>query len=79
MGALDGQAGPAHVGYAVVPDLTEDGGAIGGSSDGDLPDIGTISAVYDDAEVIAVRDAVREVADQLNTITGILRAAKLLG
>ena len=49
-------------------DLTENTGAIGGTNDGDLPDIGTVGGTYVQAEAVAVRDAVREVAQKLNDL-----------
>ena len=49
-------------------DLTENSGAIGGTNDGDLPDIGTVGGTYVQAEAVAVRDAVREVAQKLNDL-----------
>lgn len=49
-------------------DLTEDGSAIGGTNDGDLPDISAVSGTYTQAEVVAIRDAVREVAAKINAL-----------
>ncbi len=46
--------------------LTEAGGAIGGAHDGNLPDLSTISASYQQAQVAALRDAVRELAHAVN-------------
>lgn len=51
-----------------VDALTENGGAIGGTNDGDLPDIGTVSGTYTQAEVVAIRDAVRELAAAYNDL-----------
>jgi hypothetical protein len=48
--------------------LTEDSGAIGGTNDSDLPAIGTVSGTYSQAEVVAIRDAVREVAAAYNAL-----------
>jgi len=55
--------------------LTENGGAVGGTNDGDLPDISTVSSPPTQAEVQALRDAVRECAAQINQ----LRSALLRG
>ncbi len=51
-----------------VAALTENSGAVGGTNDGDMPDIGTVGASYVQAEVVAIRDAVREVAAKLNAM-----------
>lgn len=51
-----------------VSALTEDGSAIGGTNDGDLPDISTVSGTYTQAEVTAIRDAVRECAQRINDL-----------
>lgn len=59
-------------------DLTENSTTIGGTNDGNIPDISTISVTYTQAEVIAVRDAVREIADKLNTLMSNMRTAGLL-
>jgi hypothetical protein len=48
--------------------LTENSGVIGGTNDGDLPDIDTVSGSPSQAEVTAIRDAVREVAASHNTL-----------
>lgn len=48
--------------------LQENSGAIGGTNDGDLPDIGTVGGTYVQAEAVAVRDAVREVAQKINDL-----------
>lgn len=55
--------------------LTENSGSIGGTNNGDLPNISTVSATYTQAEVVAIRDAVREVAAKLNTLLTNLRSA----
>lgn len=54
-----------------VADLTENSGAIGGTNDGDLPDLSTPSAALN-------AEAVREVADKLNDLMATLRTAGLL-
>lgn len=51
-----------------VSDLTENGGAIGGTNDGDLPDMSSVSSPPTQAEVQAIRDGVRENAAQLNKL-----------
>lgn len=56
-----------------IADLQENGGAIGGTNDGDLPDIGTVSDPPTQAEVQAIRDAVRELAARSNEIATVLR------
>lgn len=48
--------------------LTENSGGIGGTNDGDMPAIATVSAGYVQAEAVAVRDAVREIASKLNDV-----------
>lgn len=55
-----------------IADLTEDGGAIGGTSDGDLPDLTTPGAVVNTA-------AVRELAERVNEIQAALRTAGVIG
>lgn len=56
-----------------VDDLTENGGAIGGTNDGDLPDISSVSGTYTQAEVVAIRDAVRELAAKVNELNAALK------
>lgn len=53
---------------ANVAALTENGGAIGGTNDGNLPNISSVSASYVQAEVTAIRDAVREIAAKVNAV-----------
>lgn len=53
--------------------LTENSGDIGGTNDGDLPDIGTVSSPPTQAEVQAIRDAVRENAAKLNELLEALK------
>lgn len=48
--------------------LTENAGAIGGTNDANLPDISAVSATYTQAEVVAIRDAARECAAQINVL-----------
>lgn len=48
--------------------LTENGSAIGGTNDGNLPSIASVSGTYTQAEVVAIRDAVREVAAKINAL-----------
>lgn len=64
--------GSAHDPQRVAA-LTEDGGDIGGTNDGDLPDIGTVSAAYTQAEVVALRDAIRELAAAHNELLAALK------
>jgi len=59
---------PKNSDKATVSALTEDSGAVGGTNDGNMPDIGTVSGTYTQAEVVAIRDAVREVAAKLNEL-----------
>lgn len=54
-----------------IADLTEDGGDIGGTSDGDLPDLSTPGAVVNTA-------AVRELAERVNEIQAVLRTVGVL-
>ena len=54
---------------SAVTDLTENAGAIGGTNDGNLPDISAVTSTYVQAEVVAIRDAVREVAAKVNAVT----------
>jgi hypothetical protein len=56
---------------AAIADLTEDGGAIGGTSDGDLPDLTTPSAALNTASV-------RELAERVNEIQAVLRTAGII-
>jgi hypothetical protein len=56
---------------SAIADLTEDGGAIGGTSDGDLPDLSTPGAVVNTA-------AVREVAERVNALQAALRTVGVL-
>ena len=58
----------ADLGGAAVAILTEDSSAIGGTNDGDLPDIGTVGGTYVQAEAVAVRDGVRENAAKINAL-----------
>lgn len=59
---------------AFVLTLTEDSGDIGGTNDGDLPDISTVSSTPSQAEVEAIRDAVREVAAKVNELHAVFVA-----
>lgn len=61
-----------------VDNLTENAGAIGGTNNGDLPDISTVSASYTQAEVVAIRDSVRELATTVNSLLTSLRTAGLI-
>jgi hypothetical protein len=56
---------------SAVADLTEDGGAIGGTNDGDIPDLTTPSAALNTA-------AVRELATTVNTLLASLREAGII-
>lgn len=56
-----------------VDNLTENGGDIGGTNDGDLPNLGSVSSSYTQAEIVAIRDAVRELAAQVNTLQEALK------
>ena len=56
---------------AAIADLTEDGGAIGGTSDGDLPDMTTPGAVVNTASV-------RELAEAVNAVLAVLRTAGII-
>ena len=56
---------------AAVASLTEDGGAVGDTNDGDLPDLTTPDAAGNAA-------AVREVATKLNGLLTALRAAGVI-
>lgn len=62
----------SDVGGTVIADLTEDGGAIGGTSDGDLPDLTTPSAAANTASV-------RELATRINALQAELRTMGVLG
>ena len=57
---------------SAIADLTEDGGVIGGTNDGDLPDLTTPDATLNAA-------AVRELAVAVNTIFEALRTAGVIG
>jgi len=59
-------------GATVIDDLTENSGAIGGTNDGDLPDLTTPAAT-------ANRDSVRELAARINAIQAELRTMGVLG
>lgn len=54
-----------------VNDLTEDSGVIGGTNDGDMPDLAT-----PDADINAA--AIREIATTVNALLASLRAAGLI-
>jgi len=56
---------------AAIADLTEDGGDIGGTSDGDLPDLTTAGAQVN-------TDSVRELAERINEIQAVLRTAGII-
>lgn len=56
---------------SAIADLTENSGAIGGTSDGDLPDLTTPSAAANTASV-------RELAVRINEIQAALRTAGIL-
>jgi len=66
-GATLAQGNPAAAGAAVA-DLTENSGAIGGTNDGDLPDLSSPDAAGNAA-------AVRELATTVNGLLASLRAA----
>lgn len=66
-GAAKAPAVPDSLGRT-VGQLTENNGAIGGTNDGNLPDISTVSTTYTQAEIVAIRDAVREVAAKVNAL-----------
>jgi hypothetical protein len=71
--ASDESAVPALVGgTTVIGDLTEDSGAIGGTNDGDLPDLSTPGAAVNTASV-------RENATRINEILAVLRTTGVLG
>lgn len=48
--------------------LTENSGAIGGTNDSNIPDLATVSGTYVQAEVVAIRDGVRELAAKVNAL-----------
>jgi hypothetical protein len=54
-----------------IDDLTEDSGAIGGTNDGDLPDLTTPSASLN-------AEAARELATRINEIQAALRTVGIL-
>lgn len=58
--------------------LTENSGAIGGTNDGNYPNLTTISATYVQAEVVALRDSVRELAAKINTLMANMRTTGIL-
>lgn len=67
------------VNKAVDPvNLTENSGVVGGTNDGNLPSLATVSATYTQAEIVAIRDAVREVAAKLNDLMAKLRTAGVM-
>ena len=59
-------------GSTVIDDLTEDSGAIGGTNDGDLPDMTTPTAIANTASC-------RELAARINEIQAVLRTMGVLG
>lgn len=52
----------------LITALTENSGSIGGTNDGNLPDLSSVSASPTQAEVTAIRDAVRELATKINLL-----------
>lgn len=68
LGAAKAPIVPKNSDGTTVSVLTENSGAIGGTNDGDLPDIGTVGGGYTQAEVVAIRDAVRELAAKVNAL-----------
>lgn len=58
------------LGAASFAALTEDSGAIGGTNDGDLPDLSGSPAGTDAAIITALIAAVRELATRVNALTG---------
>jgi hypothetical protein len=71
--ASDESSVPALIGGStVIADLTENSGAIGGTNDGDLPDLTTPSAALN-------AESVRELATRVNEIQAALRATGVLG
>jgi hypothetical protein len=70
--ASDESSVPALIGGSTtIADLTENSGAIGGTNDGDLPDLTTPSAALNAASV-------RELATRVNEIQAALRATGVL-
>lgn len=57
---------------SAIADLTEDSGAIGGTNDGDLPDLTTPGTTVNTASV-------RENATRINEILAVLRTAGVIG
>ena len=57
---------------AAIADLTEDTGAIGGTNDGNLPDLTTPGATVNTASV-------RENATRINEILAVLRTTGIIG
>lgn len=64
-----GTALTALASTTTIAALTENTAAIGGTNDGNLPALTTVSGSYTQAEVTAIRDAVRETAAAINTLT----------
>lgn len=56
--------------------LSEAGAPIPGPIPGDLPDLSTISDPPTQAEMIALRDALRQTAEQVNVLLTALRRKK---
>lgn len=63
---------------AVIAAVTEDTGPVGGTNDGNMPALSTVSGTYVQAEIVAIRDAVRELADKVNAIIAALKAADVM-
>ena len=68
LGAAKAPVIPKNSDGTTVAALTENSGDIGGTNDGDLPDIGTVGGSYVQAQAVAVRDAVRELAAKVNEL-----------
>lgn len=71
--ASDESSVPALIGGStVIADLTENSGAIGGTNDGDLPDLTTPSAALN-------AESVRELATRVNELQAAMRTTGVLG
>lgn len=70
--ALAAGTADALTGTTVIADITENSGAIGGTNDGDLPDLTTAGAQVN-------TDSVREIAVKLNALLAELRTLGVLG